>query len=119
MHESTGCSPLYLMFGCHPLLAINAFLGISSSEKHKVHQDYVDWLKDRLQYAYEEAEVEARKTGTKYKKYYDQETRTSLLMPGDRAEVGCSRKTQDKYVIYEKTVHIYLESSPCQIFHCT
>ena len=92
MHEGTGYSPLYLMFGCHSCLAINAFLWISSSEEHKAHQDYVDWLKDRLQYVYEKAEIEARERN-KYKKNYDQKTRTSLLMPG--AEIWCSRKTQD------------------------
>ena len=54
MHESTGFSPFYLMFGRHPRLAIDAFLGIGLSEEHKSHQDYVDRLKDRLQYAYEE-----------------------------------------------------------------
>ena len=56
----------------------------------------MDRLKDRLQYAYEEIEV--RKKGKKYKKYYDQETRTSLLMPGDSfgTEKGCSRETQDR-----------------------
>ena len=77
MHESTGFSPFYLMFGRHPRLAIDAFLGIGSSEEHKSHEDYVDRLKDRLQYAYERAEIEARKKGKKYKKYYDQEARTS------------------------------------------
>ena len=87
MHESIGFSPFYLMFGRHPRLAIDAFLGIGSSEEHKSHQDYVDRLKDRLQYAYERAEIEARKKGKKYKKYYDQEARTSLLLPGDRVLV--------------------------------
>ena len=47
----------------------------------------MDRLKDRLQYAYERAEIEARKKGKKYKKYYDQEARTSLLMPSDRVLV--------------------------------
>ena len=83
MHESTGYSPFYLMFGRHPHLAVDAFLWIGSSEEHKSHQDYVDRLKDRLQYAYEKADKEARK---KYKKY-DQETKSSLLMPGDKVLV--------------------------------
>ena len=47
----------------------------------------MDRLKDRLQYAYERAEIEARKKGKKYKKYYDQEAGTSLLLPGDRVLV--------------------------------
>ena len=36
----------------YPCQAIDAFLGIGFSEEHKSHQDYVDQLKDRLQYAY-------------------------------------------------------------------
>ena len=87
MHESTRFSPFYLMFGRHPRLSIDAFLGIGSSEEHKSHQDYVDLLKHRLQYAYEKADIEARKKGKKYKKCYDQEARTSLLMPVDRVLV--------------------------------
>ena len=71
----------------HPCLAIDAFLEIGSSEEHKSHQDCVDRLKDRLPYAYEKAEIEARRKGKKYKKYYDQEAKTSLLMPGDKGLV--------------------------------
>ena len=52
--------------------------------EHNEHQEYVDRLKDRLQYAYEKAEIEARKKLKKYKEHYDQEARTSLLMTGDR-----------------------------------
>ena len=108
MHESTGFSPFYLMFGRHPRLAIDAFLGIGSSEEHKSHQDYVDRLKDRLQYAYERAEVEARKKGKKYKKYYDQEARTSLLLPGDRVLVQ-KKGVQGKHKIgdiWEKSPYL-------------
>ena len=41
MHESTRFSPFYLMFGRHPRLVIDAFLGIGLSEEHNLHQDYV------------------------------------------------------------------------------
>ena len=75
------------MFGRHPCLAIDAILGIGSSEVHKSHQDYVDQLTNYLRYAYEKTEIEARKKGKKYKKYYDKEAISSLLMPGDRVLV--------------------------------
>ena len=87
VHESTGFSPFYLMFGRHPRLAIDAFLGIRSSEERKSHQDYVDKLKDRLADAYQDASEEARFKGKKYKRYYDQGVRHSSLEPGDRVLV--------------------------------
>ena len=87
VHESTGFSPFYLMFGRHPRLAIDAFLGIGSTEERKSHQDYVDRLKDRLQFAYDQAGQEAKHKGRKYKKYYDEGVKTSVLLPGDRVLV--------------------------------
>ena len=75
------------MFGRHPRLAIDAFLGIRSSEERKSHQDYVDKLKDRLADAYQDASEEARLKGKKYKQYYDQGVRHSSLEPGDRVLV--------------------------------
>ena len=87
VHESTGFSPFFLMFGRHPRLAIDAVLGIGSSEERKSHQDYVDKLKDRLAYAYKKAGEEAKIKGQKYKHHYDQNVRASVLEPGDRVLV--------------------------------
>ena len=87
VHESTGFSPFYLMFGRHPRLAIDSFLGIRSSEERKSHQDYVDKLKNRLADAYQNANEEARHKGKKYKHYYDEGVRHSVLEPGDRVLV--------------------------------
>ena len=84
VHESTGFSPFFLMFGRHPRLAIDAVLGIGSSEERKSHQDYVDKLKDRLAYAYKKAGEDAKIKEQKYKHYYDQNVRSSDLEPGDR-----------------------------------
>ena len=45
------------------LVAIAVSPGTGSSEEQKSHQYYVDRLKDRLQYAYIKAEIEAGKKG--------------------------------------------------------
>ena len=79
MHESTGFSPFFLMFGRHPRLAIDAFLGIRSSEERKSHQDYADKLKNRLSDAYKCASEEAAHKGEKYKHYYNKGIRHSVL----------------------------------------
>lgn len=87
VHDSTGFSPFYLMFGRHPRLAIDAFLGLRSSEERTSHQDYADKLKNRLADAYKNASQEASQKGKKYKQYYDQGIRHSVLEPGDRVLV--------------------------------
>ena len=87
MHESTGFSPFFLMFGRHPRLAIDAFLGIRSSEERKSHQDYADKLKNCLSDAYKCASEEAAHKGEKYKHYYDKGIRHSVLEAGDRVLV--------------------------------
>ena len=84
MHESMGFSPFFLMFGRHPCLAIDAFLGIRSSEERKSLQDYADKLKNRLSDAYKCASEEVAQKGEKYKHYYDKGIRHSVLEAGDR-----------------------------------
>ena len=84
-HESTGYAPFYLMFGRHPRLAIDAFLGLTNEPSApRRHQDYSDQLQHRLEYAYNIASEEARKAAKKHKKYYDKKVRHVQLIPGDR-----------------------------------
>ena len=53
VHDGTGFSPFFLMFGHHPNFAIYAFLGISQDTKTtKGHNDYNDRLKKSLDVAY-------------------------------------------------------------------
>ena len=87
MHESTGFSPFFLMFGLHPRLAIDDFLGIRSSEERKSHQDYADKLKNRLSDSYKCASEDAAHEGEKYKHYYNKGIRHSVLEAGDRVLV--------------------------------
>ena len=53
-HDSTGYTPYFLMFERHPRLAVDAYLGINTSEdpviRYKEH--YATKLKNRLQFAY-------------------------------------------------------------------
>ena len=87
-HDSTGFSPFYLMFGRHPRLAVNAFLGIpQSKEQVKSRQDYVDKLKQRMAFTYDNASAEARKNADRQKGYYVYKVRYVKLEVGDRVLV--------------------------------
>ena len=86
IHETTGFSPYFPMFGRHPRLVIDALLGLGQ-EEHKSHKEYTDKLKDRLKYAYKKAIEEAEKKGAKNKHYDDQKVRNATIEAGDRVLV--------------------------------
>ena len=85
-HPSTGYSPYFFMFGRHPRLATDAYLGISFPEESAiVSQDhYATKLKKRLQYAYKVASKEAQKAVDRNKANYDLKVREATLDVGDR-----------------------------------
>ena len=112
-HDSTGFAPHYLMFGWHPRLAIDAYLGLDQlSDSAKSRESYVQKMKKRLQYAYDVAQKESTKKGQKYKGHYDSKVRYSKLEVGDRVlvrnvSVRGKNKLGDKwernpYVVIEK-----------------
>jgi hypothetical protein len=76
------------MFGRHPRLAIDAFLGLPTDGlSSSIHSEYVIKLNDRLRSAYAKARETAVKTSETNKAYYDQKARSSVLQPGDRVLV--------------------------------
>ena len=85
-HESIGHTSFYLMFGRHPRLAIDAFLGLGEIEKAS-HSEYVKRLRDRLAFAYKTASIEAAKSSERYKRNYDFKVRESKLEQDDRVLV--------------------------------
>lgn len=87
-HDSTGYVPFFLMFGRHPRLAVDAFLGLRPSEPQcRSHDDYVDKLNSRLTFAYDAAAKEAKRNAERHKVIYDRKVRHSTLEPGDRVLV--------------------------------
>ena len=96
LHSSTGYSPHFLMFGRHPRLAIDAFLGLSPDALSCMDKtEYVRKLRDRLHFAYQKAKEEASKCSAQQKRYYDLNAHSSLLHLGDRVlvqNVGLRRK---------------------------
>jgi len=61
VHQSTNVSPFYLMFGRHPRLAIDAFLGLPDINDFKSHSEYIEKLRERLRFAYKRASEMTRK----------------------------------------------------------
>ena len=88
IHDTTGYSPYFLMFGRHPRLAIDAFLGLSPDPLSANHQtEYARKLRERLQFAYRKAQKVAQESAAKHKATYDLKVRHSTLHEGDRVLV--------------------------------
>ena len=98
-HDSTGFSPYFLMFGRHPRLAVDAFIGIKSSQDPpiKSREHYATKLKKRLHFAYKAASSEAEKSASRQKEQYDSKVRESTVDIGDRVlirKVGLKGKNK-------------------------
>ena len=83
-HKSIGFSPYFLMFGRHPRLAVDAFLGLPTDNLTSGSQsEYVTKLRERLNYAYDKARKVAKQAGLTNKALYDEKARCTVLHPGD------------------------------------
>jgi transposase InsO family protein len=84
IHNSTGFSPYFLMFGRQPKLAIDALLDINfDDDKTKSRNEYVRKLRDRLNFAYEKAKKISTEMANSNKDVYDLKARAAKLQIGD------------------------------------
>jgi transposase InsO family protein len=84
VHDSTGYSPYYLMFGRHPRLAIDALLGLHFEDVNaRYANEYTRKLHKRLTTSYQKAKEMASKTAEMNKHKYDFKVRAAKLIPGD------------------------------------
>lgn len=75
-HKTTGYFPFFLMFGRHPRLAIDTFLGLSPDASSAATQtEYVRKLRERLDFVYKTAQEAAKRSTTQHKRYYDLKVR--------------------------------------------
>ena len=76
------------MFGRHPRLTIDAFLGLNSDSFNSTSQTkYIRKLRDRFSLAYQKAQEVSKKVCSKLKLNYDLRARNSVLRVGDRTLV--------------------------------
>ena len=102
--DATGFSPHFLMFGWHPRLSVDAYLGTKQDRDEVTAgpHSYGSKLKSRMQFAYDVAATHARKMGAKNKTRYDRGKQEALLEVGDRVlvrNVGIqgSQKLEDRW----------------------
>ena len=114
-HESTGLTPHFLMFGRHPRLALDAFLGIEPDRRpgSTDKQGYVSSLRKRLDFAYKVAGREAKRQGRRHKRHYDKKVRNVRIEPGDRVlirKVGLKGKNKlaDRW---DKDIYVVVRQS--------
>lgn len=86
-HESTGYSPHFLLFGCHPRLPVDLLFGLVEPTDLVTHRGYAEKWRKRMTEAYRVANKNSLSSSAKGKKYYDQGVRGVVLKPGDRVLV--------------------------------
>ena len=102
-HAVTGYSPHYLMFGRHPRIPLDYQMGLDRDNlSDPLRSKFVSKLNDRLQFAYEKAELLAQQEAQRQKRLYDKRSRDFVLSPGDLVLVRIVKwttrhKIQDKW----------------------
>ena len=87
IHDTTGFSPYYLMFGKEPRLAVDVALGLPEMPGKQNPSKFVASLRKRLMEAYNLAKAETNKSQAHQKRNYDLRVRGSSLRVGDRVLV--------------------------------
>ena len=102
-HAVTGYSPHYFMFGRHPRIPLDYQMGLNRDNlSDPLRSKFVSKLNERLQFAYEKAELLAQQEAQRQKRLYDKRSRDFVLSPGDLVLVRIVKwtsrhKIQDKW----------------------
>ncbi|KAI3352072.1 hypothetical protein L3Q82_020890 [Scortum barcoo] len=81
-HESTGYSPHFLLFGCHPRLPVDLLFGLSEETHQVTHRGYAEKWHKRMTEAYRIATKNSLSSSMKGKSHYDQMRLMNLVVSG-------------------------------------
>ena len=87
VHESTGYSPFFLLFGRSLRLTIDAIFDLQPEPGARSDVEYVTKRKTAMQEAYSVASKSAMKSAIRGKRNFDKRVRSSALQVGDRVLV--------------------------------
>ena len=117
VHDSTGYTPYYLMFGRHPRLPVDLAFGVQTEEQDE-EQDYCEYiqsLRERLLHSYETAHKTSEKAKEKQQQLYDRKVKGIEFQPGDRVlTVAKGIKGRHKLADRWKGPYIVQERMPRQ-----
>lgn len=79
LHESTGYSPFYLLYGQHPHLPVDLIFGLVGTTDEVTPKGYANQWAQRMAEAYKIAEGNSHKASARGKTQYDRKTRGIVL----------------------------------------
>ena len=82
LHESTGFTPNFIMYGGKLSMPVDVMLSLPHGEKYTIGQ-YGQKLQEQLQFAYEMARVVLNKTAEKQTQLYNQSTFEESMIADD------------------------------------
>ncbi|KAL7842136.1 hypothetical protein SRHO_G00238250 [Serrasalmus rhombeus] len=109
VHDATGFSPFFLLFGREPTLPIDLMFPKEEERKNQSRTDYADKWKEAMQEAYTIAKHNIKKSARRGQKNYNQRIWSSTLEPGDHVLVrnltprGGTGKLRSHW---EDTIHV-------------
>jgi transposase InsO family protein len=117
VNDATGFSPFFLMFGREARLPVDILFGIESDTEHQNYVNYVQRMKETLQYAYKVASQHIAKSQAHGKFHYDRKAKAATVRVGDRILVRKVRfdgthKLVDKW---EKDIYVVLNQPDPEI----
>lgn len=102
VHESTGYSPNYLIFGRENLMTVDVVYGPPPSHEYRDVTDYAMELRSTLRYAYELVRRELGVAANRRKRVYDMGVHVKEFLVGDRVWVFIPRRRRNHYPKWER-----------------